>query len=648
MGFHHLPEVRLTNLYRVAKIIAGVILYGLALAAQADTYLEALVARARTQGLAASPEWRALLHYQPRFGVLPARALPDSANFFLSPRGRTDAAAELDATLAAFFSDERETDTTQNPQCRFRARFAWLDARLGFDPDRMPRQPCPRFEQWRRALDPGRITLVFASAYLNSPSSAYGHTLLRVDPADGGAGTNLLSYAINFAARTDGSNALLYAARGLMGGYVGAFAMMPYYAKVAEYSDIENRDVWEYELTLDATEIDRLLAHVWEMGPVEFDYYFLDENCAYHLLAMLEVARPGLRLTSSFPLYAIPADTVKVVMRTEGLVRTVTWRPARGTVLRHRLRVTSPAVVAAGDGLARGAIPVGEASARLPEEPARAEALELGFELLDYRRLRGEAAGPGLNLRLRDLLVARAKIDGPPAPEPPRPAVRPDEGHGSLRLSLGGGTTAGRGFQEARLRFAYHDLMDPEPGFLRGGQIEFLGLGLRHDNDTGQVTFDRFTLADVVSLTPRDPLLPAWSWRGGVGVERTTVGPHGHRLPLAYAKMGAGLALETPRGWLLYAFAEGDIRASGHLDHGYAVGPAVRVGGYLDVTPDWRVHPYAMVGQRIAGDTSVFSDVGVEQRLTLTKLAALSFEVQRRVDFGIRENRVAAFAHFYF
>jgi hypothetical protein len=648
MGFRRLAATTVSPPSRLARVLVGALLLVVALSARADAYLDALIAQARDLRLAESPEWRALLHYQPRLGVLPSRALPDSPNFFLSPRGKTDAAAELEATVAAFFSDERETDTTQNPQCRFRARFAWLDARLGFDGDRLPRRTCPRFEQWRRALDPGRVTLVFASAYLNSPSSAYGHTLLRVDPSDGGAGTNLLSYAINFAARTDGSNALLYAARGLMGGYVGAFAMMPYYAKVAEYSDIENRDVWEYELTLDATEIDRLLAHVWEMGPVEFDYFFLDENCAYHLLAMLEVARPGLRLTSSFPLYAIPADTVKTVMRTQGLVRTVAWRPARGTVLRHRLRVTSPAVVAAADGLASGAIPVAEASARLPEEAARADALEIGYELLDYRRLRGDAVGTGLNLRLRELLAARAKVDGPPAPEPPRPTVRPDEGHGSLRLSLGGGTAAGHGFQELRLRFAYHDLMDPEPGFLRGGQIDFLGLGLRHDNDTGQLAFDRFTLAEVVSLTPRDPLLPAWSWRGGVGIERTTIGPHGRRLPVAYAKMGAGVAIETARGWLLYAFAEGDLRASGHVDRGYAAGPAVRAGTYIDVTPDWRVHPYAMVGQRIVGATGVFSDFGVEQRLTLTKRAAVTLEARRRVDFGVRENRVAAFVHLYF
>lgn len=610
--------------------------------------LDALVAKSRALRLADDPQWRAMLHYHPRFGFLAPRALPDSANFFMSSHGKTDAAAELEATLAGFFSDETETDRTQNPQCRFRARFAWLDARLDFTAAGLARRPCARFDAWRQALDPGRVTLVFASAYLNSPSSAYGHTLLRIDPPDRGAGAGLLSYAVNFAARTDGSNALLYALRGLAGGYVGAFATMPYYTKVAEYNDIENRDVWEYELTLTAPEIDRMLAHLWELGPVEYDYFFLDENCAYHLLAVLEVARPGLRLTDRFPLYAIPADTVRAVARTDGLVRQVGYRPARGTVLRHWVRHAPASVVDAADGLSAGRIAPADLKTRLPAEADRAQALEMGYELLDYRRLRGEITGPAVPSRVRELLAARAKVDGPPAPEPPRPAVRPDEGHGSLRLSLGGGTQAGDGFQEVRLRMAYHDLMDPEPGFLRGGQLDFLGLALRRTNDDGRVAFDRFALAEVMSLTPRESLFRSWSWRGGVGLARTTVGPDGHRLPVAYANMGGGLSVEPAPGWLAYGLVEGDVRASGHLDGGYAIGPAVRAGVYVDASPTWRLHPYAVVGRRIAGDTGGFHDVGFETRVTLAPGAAVTFEARRRLDFGFRESRVAAFAHLYF
>ncbi len=58
----------------------------------------------------------------------------------------------------------------------------------------------------------------------------FGHTLLRIDQADVQADkTSLLSYAINFGAYIEGSdNSILYAWKGLMGGYPGLFALVPY------------------------------------------------------------------------------------------------------------------------------------------------------------------------------------------------------------------------------------------------------------------------------------------------------------------------------------------------------------------------------------------------------------------------------------
>ncbi len=68
--------------------------------------------------------------------------------------------------------------------------------------------------------------------------------------------------------------------------------------------------------------------HVWELGPTRFDYYFFDENCAYHLLSLLEVARPGLQLTDRFRWWAIPSDTVRAVTDQPGLLKRVVYRPA--------------------------------------------------------------------------------------------------------------------------------------------------------------------------------------------------------------------------------------------------------------------------------------------------------------------------------
>ena len=130
------------------------------------------------------------------------------------------------ATLASFFSDAEETPERQNPQCAFIARRAWLDEALKFDRARLPLRDCPRFREWHTALNAQHLTLVFASAYLNNPSSMYGHTLLRIDARDQDERTRLLAYAVNSAATTDEKNGLTFAIQGLIGGYPGTFSIL--------------------------------------------------------------------------------------------------------------------------------------------------------------------------------------------------------------------------------------------------------------------------------------------------------------------------------------------------------------------------------------------------------------------------------------
>jgi len=54
--------------------------------------------------------------------------------------------------------------------------------------------------------------------------------------------------------------------------------------------------------------------HAWSSGPSISTITFFDENCSYYLLELLEVARPDLDLTQDFRWWAIPSDTVRVVV----------------------------------------------------------------------------------------------------------------------------------------------------------------------------------------------------------------------------------------------------------------------------------------------------------------------------------------------
>jgi hypothetical protein len=607
----------------------------LAVSAADNVYLKEMIDQAHQKHLAQRPEWLNLLHYKP-YAYRPGwRSLADDPDFFNAPNGKRDAEAELDATLASFFSDVQETDKVQNPQCRFVARYHWLKDELHFDPALLPEQPCKRFNQWRAALNPHQITLVFPAAYLNNPASMYGHTLLRIDGEDQDEHTRLLAYSISYAANTNETSGLIFAVKGLFGGYPGLFSITPYYIKVREYSDIENRDVWEYRLTLTPEEIDRLLMHVWELGPTHFDYYFFDENCAYHLLSVLEVARPGLELTDQFRWWAIPSDTVRAVAETPGLVNQVIYRPASATVIRQRLRYLDPAQRQLAKDLAAQKIFPSDERVRALSAVDQAKVLELAYDYAIYETVtdRG-AASPA---RLRELLLARSLVEVPSErPEVPEPAVHPDQGHKSSRLSLGAGSWGGRPFQEIRLRPTYHDLMDDDGGYTRGAQIQYFDTAFRHYRGDDGVRLEHFIPLDMVSLTPRDEFFRPVSWKVNFGWIREHFSTDDE--PLVFrASGGPGLAYNIPGSYdghsVYYGYFETALDVGKQFERGYALGAGPRVGWLTDLSDRWRFNLYARSLRYGLGDAHNAREVVLEQRVALTRQSAVCLELSRKQEF---------------
>ncbi|NWD86925.1 DUF4105 domain-containing protein, partial [Pseudomonas sp. K5002] len=306
----------------------------LALFACAPLYAAPHLDDQRLQQLANDPFWLSLGHYES--GKFKGwRSYVSDKKFFLAPDGAHHPDQELKATVEALYAPASLGE--KHAQCVYPARTRWLKDQLHLSD--LPALDCKEFKQWFKDVAPHSAVMIFPAAYLNSPSSMFGHTLLRIDQADVQSNnTALLSYAINFGAYIEGSdNSILYAWKGLMGGYPGLFALVPYQEKLSEYRSLENRDLWEYRLNLTQVETERMVEHVWELKQIQFDYFFFDENCSYRLLELLQVARPSLRLTEQFPLTAIPTDTVKAV-KEAGLVEKIDYRPSRERELLERAK----------------------------------------------------------------------------------------------------------------------------------------------------------------------------------------------------------------------------------------------------------------------------------------------------------------------
>jgi len=224
------------------------------------SYLNELIDRAVVAHLADEREWQVLLHYR-RTLTGGIGSMQDDPGFFMSPEGKTDPQAELVATLTTFFSDELVGRSKQPAQCAFVARYHWLNEKLQFDERRLPPQPCERFTRWFDDFNAAAITVIFPAGFMNNPSSMFGHTFLRVDGKEQTPQTRILAYTINYAAQLPPDAGLEYAIKGVFGAYPGYFSTIPYYLKVQEYRDIDNRDIWEYRLNLTEPQVRLLLMH---------------------------------------------------------------------------------------------------------------------------------------------------------------------------------------------------------------------------------------------------------------------------------------------------------------------------------------------------------------------------------------------------
>jgi len=407
---------------------------------------------------------------------------------------------------------------------------------------------CRRFQDFVEEIQPASVTLVFSSYFMNNPASAFGHTFLRVNRAQDleiGERKELLDNGIDFGANVDTENAFIYGVKGLFGLFPGTFRRMPYYYKVRQYGDYESRDIWEYDLALSDDQRDLLIAHLWELGYNYFDYWYLTENCSYHILAVIAAAVPEADLLDRVHVPVIPADTVKAVQDAPGLVGAINYRPSIRAQFRTRL-----------GGLGREerstlARVFDDPETPLPEDwtdGQRIAVLDAAADLVDMRH--GRAILEGVEdapvEKKQRILERRSDIRKPsPALEVEIPVRKePHRGHGSRRIGLGpaltNDRTPGMAFD---FRLAFHDLADPADGYPELSQIEFFAGQLRISTESSpKITLDDFAAVRAISLSSIDLFSALPSWTFSLGAETAEDGGCGGRCLVGQGRFGGGLA----------------------------------------------------------------------------------------------------------
>jgi len=579
--------------------------------------------------------WNVLLHYKPLSGE--RKSLIDDPTFFLSPVGKRNPKAELIATLQAFFTPQ--SCSQKHPQCRFPARLAWLKQVLPIDEEKLPRLDCPELEANLMKANPNTAVLIFASASNTRLVSMFGHTLLRIDSPNR---SNLISPAVNYSAVTRDKSGFGYAYRGIFGHYRGYYSVLPYYQKLKEYDNLEDRDIWEYHLNLNIEEVARMILHIWELKGIYSNYYFFQENCSFNLLYLLEAARPSLHLIEKFwvgpKFWVIPSDTA-IVIDEAGLVSKVIYRPCLANKIQQISNSIEKNVRDTAMAIVRQELPPTSVLKKDDSHDDTRHALDLAAECIQYQYTNMELDQEQYRERLLPVLNAKSDLKKVSSHmRETNPLSSPHEGHRPARIAIGIGHREDLFFAELNLRPAFHDLLDPKEGYAPGSQLNLFEINARYYEGTESLVLDRFRLIDILALAPRNFCLKPISWKANTGFDMEIM-PDGSDHLLYRLNTGGGVSYHNHKVGFLYGMLETDLEIIDELQDSFAFGAGFSLGikGYLN--DSWTINIQGQVLEYFLGDSHRSYRGIITQQLTLAPDIAVgvSFSAEKSFDFYERE-----------
>lgn len=539
--------------------------------------------------LAMSPKWIKLLHYKKTLlGNYVSEA--DAKSFFLHPEGKTNPLLEIRKAVDIFGETNQPDD--DHAICKFPLRYKWLNQQLGM-PWKADFSGCTKYISFFSKLAAKRASIVFSSYYLTNPNSAFGHTLLRLSRYDDKNETEMLDYGINYAAQAKENNPFLYAVKGLFGGFHGEFAAIPYYYKIREYSNFEFRDLWSYDLKLTMPEVLEMVDHVWELGNTYFDYFYFHENCSYHLLSIIDVARPNLNLTDRYSHYTIPADTVRLLHH-EGLIDDGKRRESTYSKLTRLSEDLNQEELRLAKKIAQHPVDTLVLLKGKSDQKA-AEVLDVSMEAFDYfhfeKILKDDPATKELKSHI---LTARAKnpVISHDVIDPKKTAQdSPAYSHSPTRWVLSENYYDKIG-KSTRLEFraALHDLLEPPAGSLKEAQLEIgkISFELQERNyQDGKLILDNFSIFNIKNYAEQNFWASPISWEIDLGAKQL------RRLscsdcPAVFVNGSVGNSLQLARQKVLLAFLlNGELDIQSQFENNYRIGLGPKVFARFKFSDKW-------------------------------------------------------------
>jgi len=604
-----------------------------------ETYISELISRSKELKLADDIYWRTIVHYKKNlFGGYTSQV--DDPAFFFAEEGKDDPQAELEATIRGFFRPHDKV--IMHPTAKFSARYGWLKEKLAIDTAKLPYDGDTWFREFYKEINPSTVTLVFPAGFMNNPASMYGHTLLLIETE---GGSRLMARSLNYAAATDDALMPMFVYKGLFGLYKGYYSFLPYYQKIREYSDTEQRDLWEYEISMTPVEKEKMVRHVIEMENIYADYYFIDENCSYNLLFLIEAAKPETAITDYFWWGVEPIDTLRAA-QDKNIVKKRIFRPSLYSKIqffRSKLNSDEQEFVY---NFCYGESDLSGIDTLTTEEEKKIIMCDLAIDYLKFMAVKKKISEADYRTRFMAVLKIRnllGKYD--PVKEIPTP-VAPDDSHESRKLAFETGHSLEGIYSQFTYRQSCHELMDPDDGYNMNSQIVFGKLEARYYYEKKRFVLQKLDVVDLISLPPSDSYFinPCYIFRTGL-IQNIN---EEEKETLSYRLNGAaGLSTLLTSKVQVYFFA--GVRSYFNPDYdNYTDLLGGGEAGILTILGPWKNHIYASAYRAPFGEIHTRYSAGLSERIKITSSVSILGDYSYNQDYSFNWHEFSAKVNLYF
>lgn len=504
-------------------------------------------------------EWLALLHYEKKYDGTYRSKIQDP-KFFVTSNGTSNPTEEYRAIYNSLLI--KPVYTIESDACKFPARAAFVakTEKLPFDP-----LQCKDIRNFLNDTSPVGLTLVYVSPSMKSASTLFGHIFIRLES---GKNKNLLDTAVSYAADTKNSTILSLVWKGLTGRFSGEFSTTPFYRKLVGYTNIEDRDLWEFPLQLSDVEVKQVALHAFELSRVTIPYYFLDDNCAGLIIDLIKSSGSSKfdELPSYFPsqLWVTPIDAVHNLNQIN-LISSYIYRPSlakRLDVVEADMNFDEHAKVY-----------------KIFQNNVRYDQVKISSNNeVDLANILAEYKLAKLEITQEKFSEIMSQLPSPKNRELPE-SVSPLLSHRSRMFEVGYKYEYTDSFLSLKLKPTYHSLNDPVSGFPVGMSLDFLAFETLYNLTNSNFRLNRVDLLNINSYVPSKPFSSELSWKGYAGFNRDNIASKSRELNFE-SLIGLGLASNIRTEGI----ASGLLTIRGRSDFGsgdrFVVSPGLNLGFY--------------------------------------------------------------------